>query len=136
MSLRRSLAVLVAASTATAVGPLAGTGNASSAASCAGAVSWQSARSMVGRIATIRGFVAGTKYAESSNGAPTFLDVGVDYPDSRRFQVVIWREDRSKFGLPESRYLRKTICVHGLVHTYRGVPEIEVRSPSQITIAG
>ena len=39
-------------------------------ASCASAVSWRNARRVVGRTATIRGPVAGTKYASSSNGSP------------------------------------------------------------------
>jgi hypothetical protein len=39
---------------------------------------------MIGRYATIRGYIAGTKYASYSNGSPTFLNMGVDYPSSRR----------------------------------------------------
>ena len=45
-------------------------------ASCAGA--WQNARRMIGRYATIRGYIAGTKYASYSDGSPTYLDMGVD----------------------------------------------------------
>lgn len=103
-------------------------------ASCAGAVSWQSARRMIGRVATIRGPVVGTKYASYSNGSPTFLDMGLDYPSSRRFTVVIWSENRRRFGAPEKRYRGRTICVRGLVDTYAGVPQIEATSPSQILI--
>jgi DNA/RNA endonuclease YhcR with UshA esterase domain len=104
-------------------------------ASCHGAVSWQSASRYVGRYVTIKGRVAGTKYASSSNGSPTFLNLGVDYPSSRRFTVVIWIENRSRFGRPEVRYSGRTVCVRGLVETYAGVPEIEATSPSQIAIA-
>jgi len=104
-------------------------------ATCAGAISWQSARNVVGRVATIRGYVAGTRYASYSNGSPTFLNLGADYPSARRTTVVIWRENRARFGRPESRYLRHTICVRGLVETYAGVPEIEATSPSQIAMA-
>jgi hypothetical protein len=103
-------------------------------ASCAHAVSWQTARRMIGRVATIRGRVAGTKYAPSSNGAPTFLDVGVGYPDERRVTVVIWGNNRKRFGAPEVRYRHRTICVRGLVDTYAGVPEIEATSPAQIFV--
>jgi DNA/RNA endonuclease YhcR with UshA esterase domain len=105
-------------------------------ASCAGAVSWQSASRMIGRVATIKGRVVGTKYASSSNGSPTFLDVGAAYPSSRRFTVVIWIENRSAFGRPEARYRGHTICVRGRVTSYGGVAEIEASSPSQIAIAG
>jgi hypothetical protein len=91
---------------------------------------------MIGRVATIRGRVVGTKYASSSNGSPTFLDVGAAYPSSRRFSVVIWIENRAAFGRPETRYRGHTICVRGRVTSYRGVAEIEASSPSQIALAG
>jgi hypothetical protein len=104
------------------------------AVTCRGAISWQHARSAVGRIATIRGRVAGTRFAAASNGSPTFLNVGVNYPNPRRFTVVIWIENRSAFGRPEVRYRQKNICVRGRVTTYQGVPEIEARSPSQIRV--
>jgi hypothetical protein len=91
---------------------------------------------MIGRYATIRGRVAGTKYASTSNGSPTFLNMGVDYPSSRRVTVVIWGRNRARFGAPETRYRRRMICVRGYVDTYRGVPEIEARLPSQIRVVG
>ena len=123
----------------TAAGTSAGTNHAASGiratASCRGAVSWQNARRYVGRYATIKGRVAGTKYAASSNGSPTFLDLGADYPSLRRVTVVIWFENRARFGAPERRYRGHTICVRGFVHTYGGVPEIETASPSQIAVA-
>ena len=108
----------------------------SSTASCSSAVSWQSARQMVGRTATIKGSVAGAFYARSSNGSPTFLNLGRDYPDSRRFTVVIWGRNRSSFGAPERRYRGRTICVVGYVSTYRGVPQIEATRRSQIRVVG
>jgi hypothetical protein len=92
------------------------------------------ARTVIGRVATIRGRVAGTRFAATSNGSPTFLNVGVNYPDPRRFTVVIWIEHRSAFGRPDVRYRHKNICVRGRVQSYRGVPEIEARSPSQIRV--
>jgi DNA/RNA endonuclease YhcR with UshA esterase domain len=58
----------------------------------------------------------------------------VDYPDPRRFTVVIWIENRASFGRPEVRYRGHTICVRRIVESYRGVPEIEARSPSQIRV--
>jgi hypothetical protein len=89
---------------------------------------------MIGRVATIRGRVAGTHYASSSNGSPTFLNLGADYPSQRRITVVIWSENRARFGVPEQRYRGRMICVRGFVDTYAGVPEIEATSPSQIFI--
>jgi hypothetical protein len=80
------------------------------------------------------GPVASTKFAGSSNRSPTFLNVGLPYPNVRRVQVLIWIEDRAAFGRPEIRYRRHTICVRGSVSTYDGVVEIVARSPKQIQI--
>jgi len=139
---RRSLAVFIATFAVIVVGSLSGAAHARPAsptvrvASCTGAVGWQNARRMIGRVATIRGDVVGTRYARHSAGSPTFLNIGVNYPNSRRVTVVIWQENRSRFGRPESRYLRRTICVRGFVDTYAGAPDIEATSPTQIAIAG
>ena len=103
-----------------------------SSLACSGAVSWQKAGSLVGHVATVQGRVAGTHYAAASNGSPTFLNVGVDYPNPGRFVVLIWIENRSAFGRPEVRYRGRTICARGLISRYQGVPEIVARSPSQI----
>jgi hypothetical protein len=130
---KRILAPLLASLTAAClIGPAA---SARTVTWCSGAVTWQQARGMVGRTLTVRGRVAGTLYAATSSGSPTFLNVGVDYPSSRRLTVVIWGRNRSRFGAPESRYRSRTICVRGYIDTYRGVAEIEATSPSQIVVS-
>ena len=106
-----------------------------SGTSCRGAVSWLGARGAIGRYATIKGPVAGTRYVTWANGSPTFINLGQDYPSPQRVQIVIWQENRGRFGAPERRYRGHTLCVHGLVKNYRGTPEIEATQPSQITIA-
>jgi hypothetical protein len=132
--LRGVIATALTAVTATAfgVGPVA----AKPAGACRGAVAWQKGVTLEGRVATLKGRVASTNFAMSSNGSPTFLDVGNPYPDPNRLTVVIWIENRSAFGKPENRYAGRMICVRGLVTDYNGSPEIVARSPSQIAIAG
>jgi hypothetical protein len=103
---------------------------------CKGAVGWQRAASFVGRVATITGRVVGTKYASSSNGSPTFLDVGAAYPSPDRLTVVIWAENRAAFGRPETKYRGRTICVRGLISSYAGASEIVTSTPSQIRVTG
>jgi hypothetical protein len=131
-SLFMAVIATVAGSAATAVSA-APAAVAQASVSCRGAVSWQRASSMVGRVATVVGRVAGTKYASSSNGSPTFLDIGRPYPNEG-LTVVIWIENRNAFGRPEARYRGRTICVRGLVANYNGGAEIEARAPSQIAI--
>ena len=107
-----------------------------SSASCQAAISWSAARTAIGRIATVKGPVVDAVYARSSSGSPTFLNLGRAYPSPSRFTVVIWSENRARFGAPERRYRGRTICVRGRISTYRGLPQIEAVSPSQIAIAG
>ncbi len=89
------------------------------------------AKSHVGEKATVCGQVASARYASSSRGAPTFLNLDKPYPN-QVFTVVIWGNDRAKFGHPEESYHDKRICVTGSISDYRGVPEIEVHELSQI----
>ena len=127
--------VLALAGAAIAV-PAGATAPAATSATCAGAISWSTAKSAIGRIATVKGPVVDTYYARSSNGSPTFLNLGRRYPSPSRFTVVIWSESRVRFGAPERRYRGRTICVRGRISTYQGSPQIEATSPAQIAVAG
>lgn len=85
----------------------------------------------VGETATICGYVASTRYLSNSRSKPTFLNFDKPYPNED-FTVVIWPEDRAKFGEPENRYLHKNICVTGEIVLYRGSPQIAVKALSQL----
>jgi hypothetical protein len=100
---------------------------------CPGAVPWSSASSYSGQSITVSGPVISTDDSSSSNGAPTFLNIGADYPDPSRFTVVIWGENRANFpSAPEDLYRGKSVCVSGTVTIYQSRPEIEVTAPGQI----
>jgi hypothetical protein len=100
-----------------------------------GAISWSDAGQHIGETATIYGQVMSVKFASGSNGQPTFINLGADYPKSNRVQVLIWGQNRGNFSsTPESMYRGKTICVSGYIDTYNGVVQIEVTSPNQIEI--
>lgn len=89
------------------------------------------AKNHIGEEATVCGVVASTRYAASSGGQPTFLNLGKPYPN-QIFTVVIWGRNRAKFGTPELDYKDKRICVTGTIDEYRGVPQIEATNPSQL----
>jgi hypothetical protein len=55
------------------------------------------AENHIGDTATVCGQVASTKYAASSRGQPTFINLDKPYP-SPIFTVLIWGLDRAKFG--------------------------------------
>jgi hypothetical protein len=82
--------------------------------------------------ATVCGVVVSTTYSASSRRSPTFLDLDHPYPH-QPFTIVIWGDDRAKFGAPEAIYAHKRVCVTGWIEEYRGKPEIVATSPSQIS---
>jgi DNA/RNA endonuclease YhcR with UshA esterase domain len=90
------------------------------------------AKAHIGETATVCGTVASARYAAQSRGRPTFLNLDAPYPN-QVFTVVIWGDARLNFPEPpEAAYRRKRICVTGLIETYRGVPQIVVRTPATI----
>ena len=100
-----------------------------------GVISWKQASQHLGERVTVEGPVKGTHYAESTDGQPTFINVGRDYPSKERFTVVVWQGDRGAFDTPpESKYRGKTIRVTGTVDQYEGMPQIEVDGPADIEI--
>jgi DNA/RNA endonuclease YhcR with UshA esterase domain len=93
------------------------------------------AKSHVGETATVCGEVVSTRFASSTKGRPTFLNLDKPYP-GQIFTIVIWGEDRAKFGAPEETYRGKRACVTGRIGVYRGVPEVVASDPTQITSEG
>jgi len=97
------------------------------------AIPWDEAKYHIGERATVYGAVVDTHWASGSKGKPTFLNIGRPYPDPDRFTVVIWIDYRANFPqAPEVYYLGKTVYITGLITQYEGIPEIEVKDPSQI----
>ena len=92
------------------------------------------AKNYVGKSEIVSGQVASTNYAARSKGQPTFLNLDRAYPN-HIFTVVIWGNDRAKFGqTPERTYDGKKICVSRVISPYKVVPEIATSDPSQIGI--
>ena len=96
---------------------------------------WSEAASHVGESTSVCGPVAGTRYASATKGAPTFINLGVDYPNTKRFTIMIWGRDRNNFtSPPEEYYLGKSLCVTGKITLYKGISQIEVSKPVQIEL--
>jgi len=90
------------------------------------------AKNHVGRNATVCGVVAIAIYARSSYRQPTLICFDHYYPH-QSFTAVIWGEDRSKFGTPETTLNGKEICVSGLIEEYQGKLRIILRRKEQLT---
>src|SRR5690242_16233401 len=66
-----------------------------------------------GEQATVCGVVASARYSDRSNGQPTFLNLDEPYPHPI-FTILIWGEDRPRFGEPEVRSRDKRVCASGV----------------------
>jgi hypothetical protein len=91
------------------------------------------AKDHVGEQATVCGKVASTRYAATTRGKPTFLNLDKPYPN-QIFTVLIWGENREKFGTPEEKYRDKQVCVTGKITEYRGAPEIVISDPQSVEV--
>ena len=86
----------------------------------------------IGETATVCGVVASAKFEAHARSQPTLLDLGKPYPHAV-FSAVIYGDNRSKFGTPETSLRGKRICVTGQISDYHGKPEIVLTDPSQVT---
>jgi hypothetical protein len=91
------------------------------------------AKNHTGERATVCGKVVSTRYATTSKGEPTFLNLDEPYP-SQVFTIVIWGSNRTKFGDPEKKYRDSQLCVTGKITSYRGTPEITASDPTEIEL--
>jgi hypothetical protein len=80
----------------------------------------------IGETATVCGTVASEHFAANTKGQPTFINLDEPYP-KQIFTILIWGSDRSKFGKVPQK-----LCVTGTISSYRGIPEIIARTPSQV----
>jgi DNA/RNA endonuclease YhcR with UshA esterase domain len=85
----------------------------------------------IGETATVCGVVASAKFEANARSKPTLLDLGKANPHAI-FTAVIYGDNRSKFGAPETSLRGKRICVTGQISDYRGKPEIVLTDPSQL----
>jgi len=85
----------------------------------------------VGEQATVCGVVASTNYAIRSKGQPTYLNLDRPYRN-QVFTILIWGNDRPKFGTPETTFMSKRLCATGIIKEYRGKPEVVATDPQQL----
>lgn len=84
--------------------------------------------------AVVCGTVASTRYADTTPGKQTYINLGRPFPD-QAFTAVIPVTLRPKYNVPpEQLYKGKKICVTGVITASRDKPQIIIADPSQITI--
>jgi hypothetical protein len=98
--------------------------------STAQSVKIDDAKNHLGETQTICGKVVSEWKAKNSTGTPTFINLDAPYPN-QTFKIVIWEEDLQDIGPLPAQGSR--VCATGKIQTFRGVPQIVVRSVGQLS---
>jgi hypothetical protein len=98
-------------------------------------VKLEDAANHVGDSVIVCGKVADAAFVETMENSPTFLNLGVPYPD-QLLNLVIWIDQRSQYDpVPEKFYVNKNICVTGKIEIINDIPQIVIYNKRQIKIA-
>ena len=88
----------------------------------------------IGDSVTVCTKIYGGIYLDRSNGTPTFLNAGGNYPNAP-LTIVIWAETRKQFNNPpEVFYKDKEVCISGKIILYKDKPEIVLYDAKQIVL--
>ncbi|WP_101924772.1 hypothetical protein [Luteimonas rhizosphaerae] len=88
----------------------------------------------VGQSGMVCGKVEKTRYAENSEGQPTFLYMGGAFP-RHTFSARIGNDQRGKFSPSPEELEGRDICVLGTIQRDAGRAEIAVRTPNDVKLA-
>ena len=88
----------------------------------------------VGKDGMVCGKVEKTRYAQNSEGEPTFLYMGGDFP-RHTFSARIPGDQRDKFKPTPEELEGRDVCVIGTIKRDASRAEIAISSPSSIKLA-
>lgn len=88
----------------------------------------------VGQSGMVCGKVEKTRYAENSEGQPTFLHMGGAFP-RHTFSARIPQDQRDKFRPSPEELEGRDVCVVGMIQRDASRAEIAVRSPGDVKLA-
>jgi hypothetical protein len=91
------------------------------------------AKDYIGEIKTVCGLVSSVSNIDSSKNVPIFINLGPAYPD-QIFTIVIWKEWQDSLDINLRKLRNKTVCVEGMIDSYRDIPQIEINKESKIWI--
>jgi hypothetical protein len=103
-------------------------------ASAQDAIRPDQANRFVGQTGMVCGKVERTRYAENSEGQPTFLHMGGAFP-RHTFSARISQEQRGKLRPSPEELEGRDVCVLGTIQRDASRTEIAVRSPADIKLA-
>jgi hypothetical protein len=97
-------------------------------------IEWDDGSASVGETPTVCGPLASAHGDTTSTGGDvTFINLGYNYPDDRRFQFIGWERDAGLVDLLNEN-VGVTVCASGQIHLYEGVGEIELGSLKDVSV--
>ena len=90
-----------------------------------GGLAWNEAAAHVGEVQRVCGPLVTVRNSTDD----VFLNVGRDYPSKSRFTIVLW-----DIGGIEPIASGVTVCTTGLITSYQGIAQIELRDASAVEI--
>lgn len=93
----------------------------------------QQAVEFAGREGTVCGKVESAKHATNSDGEPTFLYMGGQFP-KHTFSVRIWGKDRAGFDPAPETLAGSVVCATGRITASSNRAEIVVSNPSRLEV--
>lgn len=91
-----------------------------------GATNWKKARNHVGERKRVCGPVKSSRITEFG----TFINIGRDYPNTKRFTLVLW--NTRWLAAPEAGTV---VCATGQISSYEGVAQMELDSADAVEFA-
>ncbi len=88
----------------------------------------------VGQSGMVCGKVEKTRYAQNSEGSPTFLHMGGAFP-RHTFSARIPQDQRDRFRPSPEELEGRDVCVVGTISRDASRAEIAVRSPNDVKLA-
>jgi len=104
-------------------------------ATCDNPISWQQAREYIGRTAAVVGPLMKVTIRKNVQGDPIWVDIGAVYPNSNRLALVIWGENKNTFPMVMPGQLEGvSVCIIGQIESFKGTPQIVMRTASQFKV--
>lgn len=100
---------------------------------CDTPINWRSAKDYAEQRVAVLGTVAEYRYMPNVNGSPTWINLGAKYPNKNRLAVIVWGDNRDRFGRAlTSNLVNRQICILGTVKMRDGVPQIAISRPHHL----
>jgi hypothetical protein len=104
-------------------------------ATCNNPVYWNEADQHIDQTWVVVGPVIKVTQRDDLQGKPTLVDIGGVYPAAKRLSLIVSNDPQTGRSVIEPTQVEgRLICVIGKITSNQGVPQMELKYPSQFTV--